>query len=73
MLATDHIQGLVVAGTVGVRGLAGGHWFITRVLPRRETRVVANCNTSCYSSPNIFLITFIYGLIMHQVIWLTKF
>jgi hypothetical protein len=31
------------------------------------------CNTSCYGSPNLCLITAIYGFIMHQVLWLTKF
>jgi hypothetical protein len=29
-------------------------------------------NTPCYSSPNLPLITIIYGLIMHQVLRLTK-
>jgi hypothetical protein len=27
-------------------------------------------NTPCYGSPNYLLITFIKGLIMHQVLWL---
>jgi hypothetical protein len=35
-----------------------------------DMAVSVYCNTLCYGSPNYLLITFIRGLIMHQVIWL---
>jgi hypothetical protein len=38
------------------------------VLPEEvETLDGAQCNTPCYGPPNYFLITFIRGLIIHQV------